>query len=420
MKIENWATLNATQQNQLLQRPTAIADFEPVSAIIRQVRERQDQALYEYTELFDKVKLNRLSLSTESKLELNPAIKTAIAQIERYNQAQIQEEWQSQQDGVKLWRSTRPIQRVGLYVPGGTALLLSTLMMLAIPARIAGCPIRVVCIPPDRQGEINPLLLATAQACGIDRIFTIGGAQAIAAMAYGTESVPKVDKILGPGNSWVTRAKQIVAQDPMGATIDMPAGPSELLIIADESANPEFVAADLLAQAEHGPDSQVILVSTSTALIAATQQAALEQAKALPRHAIVSQSLEHARWIKVDSLTQAIDISNRYAPEHLSLQIEAPESVCSDIQAAGSVFVGHYTPETYGDYITGSNHVLPTAGYARSISGLGLRDFMTTISFQKVDRSQINRLGQAAKWLAETEMLRGHANAITIREWKED
>lgn len=419
MKNIIWSTLTDQERRESLQRPTPIANFKPVTEIIDAVKARGDPALFEFTEKFDQIRLNQLKISTKSSMELNPAIQTAISRIENYHRAQIPEEWRLNQPGVQLWRSARPIQRVGLYVPGGSALLISTLMMLAIPAKVAGCPMRVVCIPPDKRGELNPLLLATAEACGIEAIYTIGGAQAIAAMAYGTESVPKVDKIFGPGNSWVTCAKQIVSQDPQGASIDLPAGPSELLVIADETANARFVAADLLAQAEHGPDSQVILVSTSSNILEAVQAQVLTQVKRLPREKIVLEALKYARWIQVSILQEAIAISNEYGPEHLSLQIANPESACHSIVCAGAVFVGHYTPETYGDYVTGSNHVLPTSGFARSISGLSLKDFMTTISFQSVDQNEIMRLGQAAKWIAKTEQLEGHANAITVREPQE-
>lgn len=416
MKISEWKSLSNSERFALISRPSALADLGPVSEIIENVRSRGDQALLDYTQAFDKVKLNTLSVSTQSTLSLNPALQTAIKQIQQYHQAQLPENWEVRHDGYRLWRTHQAIQRVGLYVPGGSASLVSTLMMLAIPAQIAGCPLKVVCIPPDKNGKVNPLLLATAEACGIQSIYTIGGAQAIAAMAYGTETIPKVDKIFGPGNSWVTRAKQMVSQDPNGATIDLPAGPSELMIIADETANPIFLAADLLAQAEHGPDSQVILISKSLSLLRSTQEEALKQATQLKRQSIILKSLEHARWIQVSSLMEAIDIANQYAPEHLSLQLDDPEILIDKIRAAGSVFVGHYTPETYGDYITGSNHVLPTAGFARSMSGLSLKDFMTTISFQSVEQSQITKLGLAAKTIALIEELDGHANAITVRE----
>jgi histidinol dehydrogenase len=317
--------------------------------------------------------------------------------------------------GVRCERVIRPLRRVGLYVPAGTAPLPSTALMLGIPARLAGCPLRVLCCPPGRNGRIDPAVLYAARLAEVGRIFRLGGAQAIAALAYGTESVPKVDKIFGPGNSWVTAAKQIVSADADGAALDMPAGPSEVLVVADDSARPAFVAADLLAQAEHSEDAQVVLVATSRDLAVACIAEVERQLAALPRRTIAGRSIGESRVIVVPDVATAIAVSNRYAPEHLILQVREPRRWLPSIRNAGSVFLGAWTPETMGDYCSGTNHVLPTYGHARAYSGLGVLDFVKRMTVQEVTQEGIADLGLTARTLARLESLDGHANAVTVR-----
>jgi histidinol dehydrogenase len=308
-----------------------------------------------------------------------------------------------------------PLGAVGLYVPAGTAPLPSTAIMLAVPARLAGCPLRVMCTPPRADGTADPAVLVAARLCGVSRVFKLGGAQAVAAMAYGTESVPKVDKIFGPGNAWVTAAKQFVAADAGGAALDMPAGPSEVLVIADESARPAFVAADLLAQAEHSEDAQVVLLTTSRALAEACIAEVARQLESLPRKAIASRAITESRVILVPDLATALEVSNRYAPEHLILQVRAPRQWLGCIRNAGSVFLGAWTPETMGDYCSGTNHVLPTYGHARAYSGLGVADFVKRITVQEVSPAGLADLGVTARTLARMESLDAHANAVSVR-----
>jgi histidinol dehydrogenase len=308
-----------------------------------------------------------------------------------------------------------PLGAVGLYVPAGTAPLPSTAIMLAVPARIAGCRVRVLCTPPRPDGTADPAVLFAARLCGIEQVFKLGGAQAIAAMAYGTASVPKVDKIFGPGNSWVTAAKQIVAADADGAALDMPAGPSEVLVIADGTARPAFVAADLLAQAEHSEDAQVVLVATSRQVAAACITEVERQLAALPRRAIAARAIAESRVLLVPDLATALEVSNRYAPEHLILQVAAPRDWLARVRNAGSVFLGEWTPETMGDYCSGTNHVLPTYGHARAYSGLGVADFVKRVTVQEVTPAGLNDLGRTARTLAELESLGAHANAVTVR-----
>jgi histidinol dehydrogenase len=317
--------------------------------------------------------------------------------------------------GVVCERLIVPLGAVGLYVPAGTAPLPSTAIMLAVPARIAGCPVRVLCTPPRPDGTADPAVLVAARLCGIEQVFKLGGAQAVAAMAYGTESVPKVDKIFGPGNSWVTAAKQIVAADARGAALDMPAGPSEVLVIADGSARPEFVAADLLAQAEHSEDAQVVLVTTSRELAVACIAEVERQMAVLPRRAITERSIGESRVLLVPDLDTALVVSNRYAPEHLILQVAEPRVWLGRVRNAGSVFLGAWTPETMGDYCSGTNHVLPTYGHARAYSGLGVIDFVKRITVQELTPDGLRGLGPTARTLALLESLEGHANAVTVR-----
>jgi histidinol dehydrogenase len=309
----------------------------------------------------------------------------------------------------------RPIEAVGLYVPAGTAPLPSAAIMLAVPARIAGCTTRVICSPPRKDGSVDPAVLVAAQRCGVTRVFKVGGAQAIAALAYGTNGIPKVDKLFGPGNSWVTAAKILVANDAEGAALDLPAGPSEVLVLADDTARAEFVAADLLAQAEHSVDAQVVLVTTSSALATAVVAELNSQMARLSRGGTLAQAIDHARIIVVPDLTTALGVSNLYAPEHLILQIRDPRSVLPRIKNAGAIFVGQFTPETMGDYCTGANHVLPTYGFARAFSGLSLPDFMKRMTVQELTADGLRDLGPTAVTIANMEGLDAHANAVTVR-----
>ncbi|MEO6953244.1 MAG: histidinol dehydrogenase, partial [Polyangia bacterium] len=317
--------------------------------------------------------------------------------------------------GVVCERFETPISAVGIYVPAGSAPLPSAAIMSAVPAAIAGCELRILCTPPRADGRADPAILVAARLCGVTHIYKVGGAQAIAAMAYGTRTIPKVDKIFGPGNAWVTAAKLLVAQDPAGAAYDLPAGPSEVLVIADDAANPEFVAADLLAQAEHDPSSQVVLLTPSRSLADRAIAAIDRQQAGLSRRAITAEALRRSRVILVADLDTALDVSNRYAPEHLILQVEAARSWLPKVKAAGSVFLGAWTPEPMGDYCSGTNHVLPTYGYARAFSGLALADFMRRITVQELTPAGLADLGPVAVTLAQLEGLDAHANAVSVR-----
>lgn len=427
MKTVNWKNLSTTEKVEVLSRPV-MSNNESIRArakeIVEEVKTDGDKALFAFTEKYDGVRLNELQVSETEfakarsmiSREAKNAIEFAKAQIQINHSAQLPTSRTVQTcEGVWCERQARPIQRVGLYIPGGTAPLVSTVLMLAVPAMIANCPLRVICTPPNKNGEIDPHILFAAELCGITKIYKIGGAQSIAALAYGTQTIPKVDKIVGPGNAWVTQAKMLVAQDPAGASIDMPAGPSEVMVIGDEDAIPEYVAADLLSQAEHGPDSQVILVTTSTNLANEVESAIYLQLADLKRYDIVKQALENSRIIIVDDINEAISISNTYAPEHLILQIAAPESYIPDIQNAGTVFLGKWSPEAVGDYVTGSNHVLPTYGYAKSYSGLSVMDFMKWISFQTLTKTGLENIGPYAEKLAAMEGLDAHKRAVTLR-----
>lgn len=427
MKIIDWNTITAEQKQASLQRATrsnSTVIRHKTDRIIAKVKACGDDALFKMADEYDGVQLQTLAVShreiedASQKIsqKIRNAIEFAAERIEHYHRSHVPKDVTvDTQDGVICQRVARPIQGVGLYVPGGSAPLVSTLLMLAIPAQLAGCPQMFVCTPPNTTGHIDPALLYAAKLCGITRIFTVGGAQAIAAMAYGTETIPKVDKIFGPGNAWVTEAKQQVSQDPNGASIDLPAGPSELMVIADQSANPSFVAADLLSQAEHGPDSQVMLITDSADFANNVLESLQAHLSTLPRKEIAQQSLQHSRIILVDSLQTAIAISNQYAPEHLSLQIKDPMSMAENIQCAGAVFLGTWACESLGDYVTGSNHVLPTDGYAKSMSGLCLADFLNFINFQSVDKPGLRMLGPHASILAELEGLSAHKLAVDIR-----
>ncbi len=428
MKIVVWTELSITAQKALLKRPLLRArqeQCEQVLDILQEVKRRGDSALFDYNKQFDQASLKVLKV-TKKEIEAAEqsvfpealaAIQFAIVRITAHHSAQPSSDFSvNTTPGISCERESRPIDKVGLYIPGGSAPLVSSVLMLAIPAKLAKCPHRILCTPPNSEGKVNPHLLLAAKLSGIHHIYKVGGAQAIAAMAYGTESILAVDKIFGPGNSWVTLAKRLLAQDEnLSVSIDMPAGPSEVLVIADKKANPHFVAADLLSQAEHGPDSQVILISPDQALLNRIQRALAQQLKTAQRKSIIEEALKHARFILSPDIETAIEISNQYAPEHLILQLIEPEPYKQRIRNAGAVFLGAYTPETLGDYVTGSNHVLPTGGYAKSISGLSVSDFCKHISFQRGSPIGIRYAGLHAQVLAEIEGLFAHRNAITER-----
>jgi len=427
MKRIDWNSLTETERDVALARPAqSRADSlrHGVEQIIATVRSEGDTALRELSARYDRCVLTVIEVSdaefaaAEAKLapELKDAIREAAERIEVFHRAAApQPIGINTAVGVRVERMLRPIHRVGLYVPAGSAPLPSTALMLGVPARIAGCREVVLCSPARADGTCDEAVLFTARTVGVHRVFKLGGAQAIAAMAYGTESVPRCDKLFGPGNAWVTEAKLQVSADPDGAAIDMPAGPSEVLVIADADANAVFVAADLLSQAEHGPDSQVILVSPSAALIDTVAAEVDRQCAALPRGAIAEQALSQSRLIQVDSLAQAVEVSNRYAPEHLILQVDAARELVESIESAGSIFVGAWTPESVGDYCSGSNHVLPTYGYARSYSGVSVASYQKQITVQELDPNGLRAIGPCTATLAAAEQLEAHRRAVTLR-----
>lgn len=398
-------------------------DIRPaVQEIIGKVRTEGDRALYEYEEKFDKVKLASLIVTPEEFDEagkalesgLKEAILRALENIRAFHAAQKFESKKVETvPGVTCWQKAVPIEKVGLYIPGGTAPLFSTVLMLATPAQIAGCKEIILCSPPNAEGKIHPAILFAAQAAGVKKVFKAGGVQAIAAMAYGTESVPKVYKIFGPGNQYVTVAKQEVSLRDVA--IDMPAGPSEVAVLADETANPVFVASDLLSQAEHGVDSQAVLITTSETLLRETQAEVERQLAALPRKAITEKSLESSRLILVKDLDEALDMVNEYAPEHLIIETKDYQDIAERIINAGSVFLGPYAPESAGDYASGTNHTLPTNGYAKAYSGVSLDSFIRKITFQEITREGIRSLGPTIQVMAENEHLDAHKNAVTVR-----
>ena len=398
-------------------------DIRPaVQEIIGKVRTEGDRALYEYEEKFDKVKLASLIVTPEEFDEagkalesgLKEAILRALENIRAFHAAQKFESKKVETvPGVTCWQKTVPIEKVGLYIPGGTAPLFSTVLMLATPAQIAGCKEIILCSPPNTEGKIHPAILFAAQAAGVKKVFKAGGVQAIAAMAYGTESVPKVYKIFGPGNQYVTVAKQEVSLRDVA--IDMPAGPSEVAVLADETANPVFVASDLLSQAEHGVDSQAVLITTSETLLRETQAEVERQLAALPRKAITEKSLESSRLILVKDLNEALDMVNEYAPEHLIIETKDYQDIAERVINAGSVFLGPYAPESAGDYASGTNHTLPTNGYAKAYSGVSLDSFIRKITFQEITREGIRTLGPTIQVMAENEHLDAHKNAVTVR-----
>lgn len=408
----------------ILARPVEdLAGIESkVKPILDAVRSQGDEATLEFSHKFDGHTLENLKVSeaeieyaiSQVSQELKSAIQTAANNIRLFHLSQKEEINKIEtMPGVTCWRKSIPIQKVGLYIPGGTAPLFSTVLMLGIPAQIAGCQEVVLCTPANKNGEINPAILYTAQLLGIKSIFKIGGAQAIAAMAFGTETVSKVYKIFGPGNQYVMAAKQLVTK--YGLAIDMPAGPSEVMVIADATANPVFVAADLLSQAEHGTDSQVVLVTTEKEIIAKVEYELAQQIYYLPRTGIASSALENSKIILVKTEDEVLEIINEYAPEHLILSIANPESLAEKVQNAGSVFLGHYTPESAGDYASGTNHTLPTNGYARAFSGVSLDSFVKKVTFQKISQKGIQNLGPIVELMAENEELHAHKNAVTVR-----
>lgn len=427
MKSLAWNALDEAGRREALARPAQARADElrsGVGGIIASVREHGDTALRGLSAKYDRCTLDTIEVgeaefvAAEAALapSLKAAIREAAARIELFHRAAApQPVAVDTAPGVRVERMLRPISRVGLYVPAGSAPLPSTALMLGVPARIAGCREVVLCSPARADGRCDEAVLYAARLTGVHKVFMLGGAQAIAAMAYGTASVPKCDKLFGPGNAWVTEAKLQVSSDPDGAAIDMPAGPSEVLVIADADANPVFVAADLLSQAEHGPDSQVILLSPSVTLLDRVAAEVGRQCAELPRGAIAAQALAQSRLIAVDSLAQAVEVSNRYAPEHLILQVTAPRTLLDGIDSAGSVFLGQWTPESVGDYCSGSNHVLPTYGYARSYSGVSVASYQKQITVQEVSEEGLRHIGPCTATLAAAEQLEAHRRAVALR-----
>lgn len=415
-KQENWASL--------LERPTkTVDDIEAtVKEIFAAVQSKGDEAVNQYTAKFDGIALeNNLVSNTEIEQaiaavsdELKAAIQLAKSNIEKFHQAQKTNKVSVETtEGVLCWQEKRPIQKIGLYIPGGTAPLFSTVLMLAIPGAIAGCKEVVLCSPPNKNGNLNPAILYAANLCGVTKIIKVGGIQAIAGMTFGTKTIPKVYKIFGPGNQYVTVAKQLATQ--FGVAIDMPAGPSELLVVADDSAVPAFVASDLLSQAEHGTDSQVILVSTSKEMIKAVEQEVQTQLAVLPRKEIAEKAIANSKLIFVENEAIALDLINEYGPEHFIVCTENNDYYVDNIENAGSVFIGNYTPESAGDYASGTNHTLPTNGYAKNYSGVNLDSFMKSMTFQKISKKGIQNIGNAIEIMAEKEGLQAHKNAVTLR-----
>ena len=409
---------------EMLRRPTLnmAALSEKVGVILKNVETNGDKAIIEYEEQFDHVKLESLTVTPEEMkeaeaqvpIELKVAILLAQRNIYTFHKKQKFEGKKVEtMEGVTCWQKAVGIEKVGLYIPGGTAPLFSTVLMLAVPAKIAGCKEIVLCTPPDKEGKIHPAILYAAQVAGVSKIFKAGGVQAIGAMAYGTESVPKVYKIFGPGNQYVMAAKQQVSLHDVA--IDMPAGPSEVEVIADETANPAFVAADLLSQAEHGVDSQVVLVTTSEKLLEEVEYEVQHQLSRLPRWEIAEKSLANSKLILVKDMDEAIELTNEYAPEHLIIETKDYMELAEKVVNAGSVFLGAYTPESAGDYASGTNHTLPTNGYAKAYSGVSLDSFIRKITFQEINREGIQNIGPAIEVMAANEHLDAHKNAVSVR-----
>jgi histidinol dehydrogenase len=427
MNVVDWKKADPDARRAALSRPSAgnrDEVFRQAAEVIDAVRAEGDAAIRRYTQKFGGPSLDDLRVSPaefrDARAQLDArqiaALERAVANVTRFHEAQLTQPLSiDTMPGVRCERITRPINSVGLYVPAGSAPLPSTAIMLAAPARIAGCPARAIASSPDRDGKVHAAVLVAASLCGVDTVYKMGGPQAIAALAFGTETVRKVDKIFGPGSAWVTAAKQIVAADPAGAAIDLPAGPSEVLVIADDSANPRFVAADLLAQAEHDVVAQVILVTTSATLARAVDAELEAQTTVLSRRDIVKQSMAASRCILVDDLDAAMRVSNEYAPEHLIIQTREPRTLLRKVECAGSVFIGEWSPESMGDYCSGTNHVLPTFGYARSYSGVSLVEYQKRITVQELSAEGLRELGPTAITLSGLEGLDAHGNAVKVR-----
>ncbi len=427
MRILDWNSLSAAEQAAALQRPAerdARGTAAAAERIIDTVRRNGDAALLELTEKFDGVRLDRLAVSAEEftaaerrlTVEQHAAIDVAISTVRKFHAAQGAAPLRIETaPGVVCERISVPIRAVGLYVPAGSAPLPSTAIMLAVPAAIAGCPVRVMCTAPTQSGTADPAVLVAARKAGVEQVFKVGGAQAIAAMAYGTASIPKCDKLFGPGNAWVTAAKLLVAGDAAGAAVDLPAGVTEVMVIADDGARAEFVAADLLAQAEHSVDAQALLVTTSATLAQRVAEQVTQQVRTLSRAAILAASVANIRLLVVDSLETAFRVANEYAPEHLLLEIRSPRTWLSRVSAAGAVFLGSWSPESMGDYCSGPNHTLPTYGHAKAYSGLALEDFQKRITVQELSPEGLKGLGPTAQILAGLEGLDAHAAAVTVR-----
>ncbi len=409
---------------ELLKRPENDVSelFDKVRGVLDDVRQNGDDAVRRYTKMYDGIELDKMQV-TEEEIEraatlvpqnLKKAIKTAKKNIERFHKIQ-QEDVRTLETvpGVKCWQKSVPIDKVGLYIPGGSAPLFSTVLMLVIPAKIAGCNEIILCTPPSRAGEIDPAILYTASIVGVTKIFKAGGIQAIGAMAYGTETIPNVYKIFGPGNQFVMAAKQLVSLKDVA--IDMPAGPSEVLVMADESANEEFIAADLLSQAEHGADSHVIFTTMNETLLEKVEKAVEQQLRKLPRKEIAEKALENSRLILLNSIDEMVELTNMYAPEHLIISMCNDESVAERIINAGSIFLGNYTPESAGDYASGTNHTLPTNGYAKAYSGVNLDSFVKKITYQKITQEGLQNIGSTIEIMAAAEHLDAHKNAVTVR-----
>tara|TARA_B100000767_G_C19740631_1_gene526020 strand:+ start:293 stop:1579 length:1287 start_codon:yes stop_codon:yes gene_type:complete len=422
--MKQYINPKARDWDALMERPTAnYKDLKPlVEQVFLDVKSKGNQALTDYTLEFDKQKTTSFTVEYEAferaekhiSSELKKAIQLAKKNIESFHRAQktdiVSVETQS---GVECWQEKRPIEKVGLYIPGGSAPLFSTILMLAIPAKIAGCKEIVLCTPPSKAGKVPDVILYTAYLCGVTQIFRVGGIQAIAAMTFGTETIPKVFKIFGPGNQFVTVAKQMATQHHVA--IDMPAGPSELLVVADQSANPAYVASDLLSQAEHGADSQVILITTYYPILEKVSGEIKKQLPLLPRKEIAMQAIKNSKMIAFNSNEDAIAFINQYGPEHYIICVEEQDLYVGQVMNAGSVFIGNYTPESAGDYASGTNHTLPTNGYAKQYSGVNLDSFLKQMTFQKISKQGIQNLGPSIELMAEAEGLQAHKNAVTLR-----
>ena len=416
---------NPSEWDEILKRPTkTLGDIEgTVFSVFEAIQSKGDEALRAFTQQFDGVTLGERLTVTIDELkegialvpaELKEAIQIAKSNIEKFHIAQKTERlYVTTSEGVQCWQEKRPIQKVGLYIPGGSAPLFSTVLMLAIPAKLAGCKEIILCTPPNKEGKIHPAILFAAHLCGVNKIVKAGGIQAIAALTFGTESVPKVYKIFGPGNQYVTVAKQLATR--YGVAIDMPAGPSEVLVVADDTANPVFIASDLLSQAEHGADSQVILVTTSEKLMLAVEKEVDVQLQELPRKEIAQKAIENSKLILMESNEEALKLINEYGPEHFIVCTSDDNFYIDGIENAGSIFLGNYTPESAGDYASGTNHTLPTNGYTKNYSGVNLDSFMKSMTFQKISEKGIKNLGKYIEIMAEAEGLQAHKNAVTVR-----